>query len=108
MTNPGYHTKERTNVTVRTGRSFVTGGTGFIGRHLIQRLLERSSHQIFVLVRKQSLPRFKERLTQWHADSTRVVPVIGDLTAPRLGLGSRQLAALRGRIGHFFHVASTC
>jgi NAD(P)-dependent dehydrogenase (short-subunit alcohol dehydrogenase family) len=84
---------------------FVTGGTGFIGRHLIERLLQRPGRTIFVLVRERSLPRFTERLTRWHADATRVVPVVGDLTAPRLGLTSPQLGELHGQVGHFFNVA---
>ncbi|MBS0327087.1 MAG: SDR family oxidoreductase, partial [Proteobacteria bacterium] len=36
--------------------SFVTGGTGFIGRHLIDHLLRRRA-PVYVLVRKSSLPR---------------------------------------------------
>jgi NAD(P)-dependent dehydrogenase (short-subunit alcohol dehydrogenase family) len=83
---------------------FVTGGTGFIGRHLIERLLSRRRRKIFVLVRKRSRARFAERLMQWRVDSRRVVPVIGDLTVPQLGLSNRQLANLRGTIRHFFHV----
>ena len=88
----------------RANGVFVTGGTGFIGRHLIERLLARPRHTIFVLVRKRSRARFAERLMQWRVDAHRVVPVVGDLTAPQLGLSNRQLADLRGAIGHFFHV----
>jgi NAD(P)-dependent dehydrogenase (short-subunit alcohol dehydrogenase family) len=39
---------------------FVTGGTGFIGRHLIARLLERREGDIYVLVRKGSTGRLRE------------------------------------------------
>jgi NAD(P)-dependent dehydrogenase (short-subunit alcohol dehydrogenase family) len=85
---------------------FVTGGTGFIGRHLIARLLERSDAPIRVLVRERSLARFEERCRQWRAAEGRVVPVVGELTAPRLGLSRETLDALHGRIDHFFHVAA--
>ena len=33
---------------------FVTGATGFIGRHLVQELLDNREGEIFVLVRKGS------------------------------------------------------
>jgi NAD(P)-dependent dehydrogenase (short-subunit alcohol dehydrogenase family) len=39
---------------------FVTGGTGFIGRHLIARLLARREGDIYVLVRKGSTGRLRE------------------------------------------------
>ncbi len=89
---------------LRTGY-FVTGATGFIGRHLVERLLERPRSTIFVLVRKASMPRFEERLSEWAAATGRIVPVVGDVSKPRLGLRPKQVAELRGRVGHFFHVA---
>ena len=97
--------KKRRKVPDHPEAYFVTGGTGFIGRHLIQRLVQRADHTVFVLVRQQSLPRFAARLSQWHADAGRIVPVVGDVGAPRLGLKPQQFAELHGRIGHFFHVA---
>jgi len=98
--------KTRRNSTRRAGGYFVTGGTGFIGRHLVERLLKRGAERIFLLVREASLPRFEERLARWNAPPGRIVPVVGDLTRPRLGLRTKQLADLRGRVGHFFHLAA--
>src|SRR5438105_9100155 len=76
---------------------FVTGGTGFIGRHLIERLLDRDG-DIYVLVRESSLPKLEER---WGGES-RIKPVIGDLTSPSLGVDAGELP----QIDHFFHLAA--
>jgi len=93
------------HITKRRQDYFVTGGTGFIGRYLVERLLARPGHRVFVLVRQQSLTRFAERMTRWRAAAGRVLPVIGDLNKPGLGIEAKQLSELRGHIGHFFHVA---
>jgi thioester reductase-like protein len=59
---------------------FVTGATGFIGRHLVERLLERDG-DIHVLVREGSMDRLKERIEQWGGDAEqRIKPVFGDLS----------------------------
>jgi NAD(P)-dependent dehydrogenase (short-subunit alcohol dehydrogenase family) len=76
---------------------FVTGGTGFIGRHLIGRLLAREG-DIYVLVREASVPKLEER---W-GDEPRIKPVVGDLGEPRLGVDAGQLP----HIEHFFHLAA--
>ena len=46
---------------------FVTGATGFIGRHLIERLLARGK-PIHVLVRRGSLRKFESMREEWGAD----------------------------------------
>src|SRR5262245_66339725 len=43
---------------------FVTGGTGFIGRNLIEQLLERDG-TIYVLVREGSRGRLEELRARW-------------------------------------------
>jgi thioester reductase-like protein len=84
---------------------FVTGATGFIGRHLVETLLHRDG-EIHVLVREGSVRRLEQLIERWDADPARIHPVIGDLRQPLLGLGDAELAALDGRIDHFFHVAA--
>ena len=60
---------------------FITGGTGFIGRYLIERLLKRDG-TVYVLVREGSRGRLEEMRSGWGGDGERVVPVIGDLNQP--------------------------
>ncbi len=89
---------------------FVTGATGFIGRRLVERLLERKG-KIHVLVREDSLARLDDLIEGWDtvaggAASKRVHPVIGDLRQPLLGIGDEQMGELEGGIEHFFHLAA--
>ncbi len=83
---------------------FVTGATGFIGRNLIEQLLEREG-TIYVLVREGSRGRLEELRSRWGADEDRIVPVIGDLSQEHLGCGD-QIDGLRGDVDHFFHLAA--
>jgi len=64
----------------------VTGGTGFLGHHVIPRLLHRDPDAlIHVLVRRASVGKLERLATQWDGGD-RIVPLIGDLTADKLGL----------------------
>jgi NAD(P)-dependent dehydrogenase (short-subunit alcohol dehydrogenase family) len=83
---------------------FVTGATGFIGRNLVERLLEREG-EILALVRPESAARLDALIERWGAHG-RVTPVVGDLALPRLGLDDAQVQALRGSVGHVFHLAA--
>ncbi|AFM15937.1 non-ribosomal peptide synthase, dehydrogenase domain-containing protein [Mycolicibacterium chubuense NBB4] len=81
-------------------RYVVTGGTGFIGRRLIARLLGLPGTQaVHALVRRESLGRFERLARDW---DERVQPVVGDLAAPGLGLSDTDVAAL-GSIDHLVH-----
>ena len=84
---------------------FVTGGTGFIGRHLVRRLLERGG-TVHVLVREGSRGRLEELISSWGDTPGEVVPVVGDLTQPMLGLDEGTIDELTGKIDHFFHLAA--
>jgi NAD(P)-dependent dehydrogenase (short-subunit alcohol dehydrogenase family) len=82
---------------------FVTGATGFIGRHLVERLLERDG-EVHVLVREGSQDKL-DRLLERVDRPERVKPVQGDLREPLLGLSESDRAALAG-VDHFFHLAA--
>jgi NAD(P)-dependent dehydrogenase (short-subunit alcohol dehydrogenase family) len=90
---------------------FVTGATGFLGRHLVERLLANRQGQIHVLVREGSVGRLGELIERWRAAAgpsveRRIVPVIGDLRRPLLGVEEERVAELRGHVKHFVHLAA--
>ncbi len=90
---------------------FVTGATGFIGRRLVERILELRQGDVYVLVRDKSTGRLDDLIERWEMSvgasaSERVKPVVGDLRRPLLGIEKEQVEELRGKIDHFFHLAA--
>jgi NAD(P)-dependent dehydrogenase (short-subunit alcohol dehydrogenase family)/thioester reductase-like protein len=43
---------------------------------------------------------------QWGAEGARVVPVVGDLARPKLGIAAAEMAKLKGKVRHVFHLAA--
>jgi NAD(P)-dependent dehydrogenase (short-subunit alcohol dehydrogenase family) len=82
---------------------FVTGATGFIGRHLVERLLEREG-DIYVLTREGSTEKL-ERLRALPGGADRIKPVFGDLAQPQLGIDDAAREQLAG-VDDFFHLAA--
>jgi NAD(P)-dependent dehydrogenase (short-subunit alcohol dehydrogenase family) len=78
---------------------FVTGATGFIGRHLVELLLKREG-TIHALVREGSRGRLDELIERLGAGD-RIVPVVGDLSKEGLGI-----EGFSESVDHFFHLAA--
>jgi short-subunit dehydrogenase/thioester reductase-like protein len=78
---------------------FVTGATGFVGRHLVEELLRRDG-TIYALVREGSRGRLDELIERWDAGD-RIVPVVGDLSKDALGI-----EGFDENIDHLFHLAA--
>ena len=77
---------------------FVTGATGFIGRRLVERLLEQRQGKVYVLVRESSTGALDDLIERWSvvagaAARERIEPVIGDLRRPLLGVEKEQRRA---------------
>lgn len=85
---------------------FVTGATGFIGRHLVEELLRNRTGDVYVLVRETSRDRLDQLIAGWPDGEARVKPIVGDLAEPRLGVSEGEIVALRGTVDHFFHLAA--
>ena len=91
-------------------RSFVTGGTGLLGRHLVERLLARGG-EVLILVRPDRLTAHAKRLTHFETlaktagASVRVLP--GDVAEEQLGLTPAALAELAApSLDACFHAAA--
>jgi len=78
---------------------FVTGATGFVGRHLVEELLQREG-TVYALVREGSRGRL-DALGQRLSAGDRLVGVPGDLTQPNLGVDD-----FDQQIDHMFHLAA--
>ncbi len=85
---------------------FVTGATGFIGKRLVKKLLERKGSVVHFLIRKESQSKVAALREYWGASAARVVPVFGDLTSRKLGVAADDVKKLKGQVDHFYHLAA--
>lgn len=94
---------------------FLTGATGFLGAFLLQELLQKTTANIYCLVRAFDQKTAQERLENnlkryslWNEKiSSRIIPVVGDLSQPKLGLDPESFQNLAQTIDLIYHSAAT-
>ena len=95
---------------------FLTGVTGFVGIHLLQELLDTTNADIYCLVRAQDqfyamekIERcFKQyKIPQKEEQKSRIIPVIGDLALPALGLSEEIFTKLAKQTDLIYHSGSS-
>jgi len=95
--------------------TFLTGATGFLGASLLAELLEQGAATVYCLVRGEAtaqgalsrLKRARDRFgLKWHGASAQVRPILGDLSAPRLGLSEDKFAELGDSAGTIIHAGA--
>jgi malonyl CoA-acyl carrier protein transacylase len=90
---------------------FLTGATGFLGAFLIQELLDQTQADVYCLVRAADIPSAAIRLQKnleaydlWQEHyRSRIIPILGDLAQPRLGLSVEQFETLAKQIDAIYH-----
>jgi pyochelin synthetase len=91
---------------------FLTGATGYLGTFLLHELLHQTQTKIYCLVRADTIAAGKARLQQaalafdlrWdEALGDRIIPILGDLSQPLLGLTQPEFEALATRIDCIYH-----
>ena len=102
------------HVTGDPAHVFLTGATGLLGSFLLRDLLRTTRATVHCLVRGRDEPHARERLanamawyqTETGADPGRIRVVVGDLAAPRLGLGEDRFDALAREVDVIYHAGA--
>ncbi|MBD2452351.1 amino acid adenylation domain-containing protein [Nostoc sp. FACHB-152] len=89
----------------------LTGATGFLGAFLLHKLLEQTQTKVYCLVRASDVKEGNERIKSilksyklWEQNrSSRIIPVIGNISLPLLGLSSEQFQTLAQTIDIIYH-----
>ena len=90
---------------------FLTGATGFIGAFLLDELLRQTRATIYCLVRasqpNEARERIRKNLTSYSLlngeQSSRVVPIVGDLSQPGFGLSPSEMDLMSDRVDVVYH-----
>ncbi len=90
---------------------FLTGATGFLGAFLVDETLKQTKANLYCLVRSQSVEEGRQRIHKaletylpangWQ--TSRIIPVPGDLAKPLFGLSQSRFTELAGKVDSVFH-----
>ena len=84
----------------------VTGASGFIGKHLLDVLIQRGK-LIYCVVRPSSASAFRDLVeARWPSARSQIEIVPGDISAPSCGLSASTINALEGSVEQVFHLAA--
>ncbi|GAA6619174.1 amino acid adenylation domain-containing protein [Scytonema sp. NUACC26] len=90
---------------------FLTGATGFLGAFLLYELLQQTQANIYCLVRSNNIESGKKKIQStlksyllWdESKSCQIIPVVGDLSQPLLGLSQEQFQVLASKVDIIYH-----
>ncbi len=98
----------------RPAAVLLSGGTGFLGAHLLRELYDQTGAGLYCLARAGDpaaalgrLRRNLERHRVWLPEmAERLEPLAGDLAEPRWGLSEETFAELAGRVDAVYHAGA--
>jgi NAD(P)-dependent dehydrogenase (short-subunit alcohol dehydrogenase family) len=85
---------------------FVTGATGFIGKRLVKKLLDRNAGPVYFLILESEREKLAPLYRRWGVGPERAIPLVGDVTRRMLGIAEEGLTRLKGQVAHLFHLAA--
>ena len=85
------------------GAVLLTGATGFVGREILSRFLERDGRHVFALVRAENDDQAAGRLP----GHERLTAVAGDIEQRNLGLAAGSSERLRREVTTVLHCAAS-
>jgi malonyl CoA-acyl carrier protein transacylase len=103
-------TAEQTQIT----SILLSGASGFLGAFLLSELLEQTEADIYCLVRAADVASGMQKIHKnlnsynlWKEQhSSRIIPIVGDLSQPLLGLSTEQFERLAHQIDVIYHNAA--
>lgn len=90
---------------------FLTGATGFLGSFLLYELLQQTQADIYCLVRSNTIESGQKKIQSSlesyllcdESFNSRIIPVIGDLSQPLLGLSEEQFQQIASQLDAIYH-----